>query len=98
LYPNGTVILEFDDTIPSNIMEYDTLTTSAAVGYSTGRVYTDASGTYHPEAHPNVRSFDELLLGASSANTDAIAQTYDGLIPANWASNAGSSYPFVSVQ
>lgn len=95
-YANGTIIHEFDGTIPTNLLKLEPRYPTAAVGYSTGRLYLDPNqgGKFNPAAHPNVRTFSEIQAGMSSANSASVAEFFNAPENADWAAN---SFPFLSV-
>lgn len=93
--PNGTIIHELDDTIPSNILSAEPRNPSAVVGFSSGRLYLNATtNRLEPLAHPKIRTFTDILAGLSSVDSDAVFEAYTSDESAKWGSGIT---PFVSL-
>jgi hypothetical protein len=88
-FPNGTIVQEFDGTIPSNIFELDQRSAAGVVGYSSGRLYIDPStGKYNPALNPKMRTFNDLLSGTPGVfdtRNDAAYEVFNAPESAAWA-------------
>jgi len=99
-FPNGTITIEFDDTILSNITEADQRSPSFIVGVSNGRAYVDNNGKYQRDAHPNIRTFTELLQGTvntTSTQYDAVYEEYTAGQLSDWNATVPNTPPFNSL-
>jgi hypothetical protein len=87
LYPNGTIVQEFDGTIPNNIFDLGAGVPSGVVGYSSGRLYIDpATGKYNAALHPKIRTFDDITTsGLGSTRSDAVFQVFTAKESEQWA-------------
>jgi hypothetical protein len=102
LYPNGTIRMVYDTSMPSELAILGESASvpstmyqgpaSALVGISTGRIrVAPGSNQYIYQKNPHVYTIDEVLEGKNTEGADAIFQTYSAGIPASTASAASAS-------
>lgn len=74
LFPDGSVQIVHDDSIPSAIIP-DNSTGAMLVGISSGRLHVK-NGVYKDNINPKIVTFTDILNGASTKNADGIFEEY----------------------
>lgn len=83
LFPDGSIRLEYDNSIPAVIPPNPGLTDSILVGLSSGRLHVNGAGKYIATKNASVTSFTDVMNGQSTKNADAIYEVYTIGIPAH---------------